>query len=118
MYDHQLLIIYVACLIYVHCLGLLQAWEDKFQARMMKLRENEFHWLSNSNKTRSYGTILFWMTPVLISSITFGVYILLGHHLSPAVVFTSLSAFRIIQDPVRLVPEILAVTIQVRASHR
>ncbi|KAG0588980.1 hypothetical protein KC19_2G282400 [Ceratodon purpureus] len=94
----------------------LQAWEDQFQARMMKLRENEFHWLSNVNKTRSFGTILFWMTPVLISSITFGVYVLLGHRLTPAVVFTALSAFRIIQDPVRLVPELLAVSIQVQVS--
>ena len=83
----------------------------------MKLREKEFHWLSNSNKTRSFGTVLFWMTPVLISSVTFGVYILLGHRLSAAVVFTSLSAFRIIQDPVRLVPELLAVTIQASSSH-
>ena len=84
----------------------------------MKLREKEFHWLSNSNKTRSFGTVLFWITPVLInSSVTFGVYILLGHRLSAAVVFTSLSAFRIIQDPVRLVPELLAVTIQASSSH-
>ena len=80
----------------------------------MKLRENEFTWLSNSNKTRSLGTILYWMTPVLVSSITFGAYVLLGHRLSPAVVFTSLSAFRIIQEPVRMVPELLAILIQVR----
>lgn len=91
----------------------VQAWEDQFRDKMMKLRNNEFHWLSQSNKTRSLGTILYWMTPVLVSSITFGAYILLGHKLSPAVVFTSLSAFRIIQDPVRVVPELLAIIIQV-----
>jgi len=79
----------------------------------MKLRENEFHWLSNSNKTRSLGTILYWMTPVLVSSITFAAYVLLGHRLSPAVVFTCLAAFRIIQDPVRVVPELMAIIIQV-----
>ncbi|KAG0614326.1 hypothetical protein M758_6G168500 [Ceratodon purpureus] len=94
----------------------LQAWEDQFQEKMMKLRENEFEWLSKSNKTRSLGTILYWMTPVLVSSITFGAYILLGHRLSPAVVFTSLSAFRIIQDPVRVLPELLAIIIQVQVS--
>lgn len=56
----------------------VQAWEEQFQSRIMKLREHEFHWLSNSNMKRSRGIVLF-LTPVLISSITFGVYILLGN---------------------------------------
>lgn len=79
----------------------------------MNLRQNEFYWLSSSNNKRSLGTILYWMTPVLVSSITFGAYILLGHRLSPSVVFTALSAFRIVQDPIRVVPELLAIIIQV-----
>lgn len=94
----------------------LQGWEEKFKAKMMKLRENEFIWLQKSNLRRSLGTILYWMTPVLVSSITFAAYVLLGHHLTPAIVFTSLSAFRIVQEPIRLVPELLAIVIQVEVS--
>lgn len=97
--------------------GFLQAWEDYFKMKMMKLRENEFQWISISNKARSLGTILSWMAPVLVSSLSFGAYVFLGHNLSPAVVFTSLSVFRIIQDYIRLVPDLLAIIIQVCSPH-
>jgi ABC-type bacteriocin/lantibiotic exporter with double-glycine peptidase domain len=94
----------------------LQAWEDNYCEKVMKIRQNEFYWLSSSLYKRSLGTILFWMTPVFVSTVTFGAYILLGHQLSPAIVFTSLAAFRIVQDPVRVVPELLAIIIQVQVS--
>jgi ABC-type transport system involved in cytochrome bd biosynthesis fused ATPase/permease subunit len=100
---------------FVRC-GCFQAWEDNYCEKVMKIRQNEFYWLSSSLYKRSLGTILFWMTPVFVSTATFGAYILLGHQLSPAIVFTSLAAFRIVQDPVRVVPELLAIIIQVQVS--
>lgn len=61
-------------------------------------------------------TILFWMTPAIVSSVVFSTYCYLGHSLTPSIAFTALAAFRIIQDPIRQVPEVLAIIIQVRVS--
>ena len=80
------------------------------------LRTTEFKCLTASQRRMSMATILFWMTPAVISSVVFATFCALGHTLTPAIAFTALAAFRIIRDPIRQVPEVLAQIIQVQVS--
>ena len=80
------------------------------------LRTTECKCLTASQRRRSMATILFWMTPAVISSLVFATFCSLGHTLTPAIAFTALAAFRIIRDPTRQVPEVLALIIQVQVS--
>jgi ABC-type multidrug transport system fused ATPase/permease subunit len=94
----------------------LQAWEDRFRLRLDELRGDELRWLSRMQSRRSLGTILYWLSPVAVSSVVFAACIWSGRALDATTVFTVLASFRIIQDPVRMVPEVLAAYIQVVVS--
>eukprot|EP00249_Psilotum_nudum_P024218 c29124_g1_i2 orf=485-2413(+) len=94
----------------------LQAWEDKFREHVEGLREEEFSWLSKTQRRRAAGTILYWLSPIIVASVVFATCIWLHKALTATVIFTVLATFRIIQEPVRMVPEVLASYIQVTVS--
>ncbi|GLJ30778.1 hypothetical protein SUGI_0610560 [Cryptomeria japonica] len=95
----------------------LQAWEDEFKGLIDSLRASEFKWLSSSQINRTYGTILYWMSPIIISSIVFAACAIVGNPpLTATTIFTVLATFRIIQEPVRMLPDVLAILIQVKVS--
>lgn len=97
----------------------LQAWEDRFKALVDKLRDKEFWWLRRAQITRAYGTILYWVSPIVVGSVIFFTCIFLEVPLTATNIFTVLATFRIIQEPVRMVPDVLAAVIQVNVSlHR
>ncbi|MCO5578470.1 hypothetical protein L7F22_032313 [Adiantum nelumboides] len=94
----------------------LQAWEDRFREQLEYLREEEYKWLSKAQSRRSYGTILYWLSPIIVASIVFASCIWLDQSLSASVVFTVLATFKIIQEPVRMIPEVMASYAQVSVS--
>ncbi|XP_052106560.1 ATP-binding cassette sub-family C member 10-like isoform X1 [Mytilus californianus] len=83
------------------------AWEDHFKTKIEELRHAEL----KSLKGRKYLDALcvyFWATtPVLISIITFTTYSLLGHELTAAKVFTSLSLFLMLISPLNAFPWVI-----------
>jgi len=95
----------------------LQAWEEKFKDLIENLRAVEFKWFSSAQFNRTYGTILFWMSPIITASIFFAGCAIIGDPpLTATTIFTVLATFRVIQDPVRMLPEVLAILIQVKVS--
>ncbi|KAH7286024.1 hypothetical protein KP509_33G055800 [Ceratopteris richardii] len=94
----------------------LQAWEDRFREHLEHLREEEYEWLSKAQSKRSYGTILYWLSPIIVASIVFASCIWLNEPLSASIVFTVLATFKIIQEPVRIIPEVMASYAQVSVS--
>ena len=42
-----------------------QAWEEKFKEMVENLQAVEFKWLSSAQCNRTYGTILYWMSPII-----------------------------------------------------
>lgn len=94
----------------------LQAWEDRFRFYLEHLRDEEFKWLSKAQSRRSAGTILYWLSPIIVASVVFATCIWLNQPLTATVVFTVLATFKIIQEPVRMIPEVLAAYIQVAVS--
>ncbi|KAL6285506.1 hypothetical protein ACE6H2_009896 [Prunus campanulata] len=95
----------------------LQSWEEKFKNYVDSLRECEFKWLSDSQFKKAYGTLMYWMSPTVISSVIFlGCILVKSAPLNASTIFTVLAALRSIGDPVRLIPEALSVMIQVKVS--
>ncbi|XP_068648270.1 ABC transporter C family member 8 [Aristolochia californica] len=95
----------------------LQSWEEKFKSVIESLRKIEFNWLSEAQIKKSYGTVLYWMSPMLVSSVVFaGCAILRSAPLNASTIFTILAILRVMSEPVRMLPEALSMLIQVKVS--
>ncbi|KAL8232426.1 hypothetical protein R6Q57_002204 [Mikania cordata] len=95
----------------------LQSWEEKFKKITESFRETEVHWLRESQFKRAYGTVLYWMSPTLVSSVVFfGCVLLKSAPLDAAIIFTILAALRTMSEPVRLLPDAISALIQVKVS--
>ena len=94
----------------------LQSWEDKFKNLIESLREVEFKWLAEAQYKKCYNTVLYWLSPTIISSVIFVGCALLGAPLNASTIFTILAALRCMGEPVRMIPEALSALIQVKVS--
>ncbi|PIA49180.1 hypothetical protein AQUCO_01300204v1 [Aquilegia coerulea] len=94
----------------------LYAWEIHFKNVIEELRLEECKWLSAVQLRKSYNGFLFWASPVLISAATFGTCYFLGIPLYASNVFTFLASLRLVQDPIRSVPDVLAGGIQAKVA--
>ncbi|MCL7044214.1 hypothetical protein MKW94_022434, partial [Papaver nudicaule] len=94
----------------------LYAWETHFKNVIERLREEEFKWLSAVQMRRAYNAILLWSSPVLVSAVTFGACYFLGVPLYASNAFTFLATLRLVQEPVRAIPEVIGVVIQAKVA--
>ncbi|KAF6164728.1 hypothetical protein GIB67_040980 [Kingdonia uniflora] len=94
-----------------------QSWEEKFKNLIESLRETEVKWLSKIQLMKAYSTILYWMSPTLISSVVFLGCVLIGSTLlNASTVFTVLATLRRMSEPVRMIPDALSMMIQIKVS--
>ncbi|XP_005104371.1 multidrug resistance-associated protein 7 isoform X2 [Aplysia californica] len=85
----------------------LHSWESHFADRIASVRQQELKCL-RGRKYLDALCVYFWgTTPVLISILTFGTYVLMGHTLTAAKVFTSLSLFVMLISPLNAFPWVL-----------
>ncbi|MCO5551431.1 hypothetical protein L7F22_004934 [Adiantum nelumboides] len=94
----------------------LQAWEEKFNNFLEEKRENELKYLHETQQKKMYATIVYWLMPTFLTCLVFISCLLIGIPLKSTMVFTVLAIFRIIQDPVRLTPDVLSAFIQAHIS--
>ena len=94
----------------------LYAWETHFKNVIEGLRKEESQWLSAVLMKRAQKLVLFWSCPVLGSAATFWACYFLGIPLSASSVFTFLSSLRIVQEPIRLIPEVVSAFIEAKVS--
>ncbi|KAF7845818.1 hypothetical protein BT93_L0457 [Corymbia citriodora subsp. variegata] len=74
-------------------------------------------WLANAQFKRAYGTVLYWVSPTIISSMIFlGCALLQSAPLNASTVFTVLATLRAMGEPVRMIPEALSILIQMMVS--
>ncbi|XP_074310112.1 putative ABC transporter C family member 15 [Silene latifolia] len=94
----------------------LHCWESLYLKKLLKLREVEESRLSNYLYTCSAVAFLFWVSPALVSGVTFGVCLLVRTPLTPATVLSALATFRILREPIYNLPELISVIAQTRVS--
>ncbi|GAB9476407.1 Canalicular multispecific organic anion transporter 2, partial [Globisporangium polare] len=93
------------------------AWEDKFMERIDEAREVELHDLLRMRILTSVSIFLMWGMPVFISMASFGTFsVVLHHDLTPAIVFTSIALFQLIQGPLRMITQIITMLIQSKVA--
>ncbi|KAL2903563.1 ABC transporter C family member 3 [Bienertia sinuspersici] len=94
----------------------LHSWETSFMEKLLKFRETEKSWLSKYLYTCSAIAFLFWASPTLVSVVTFGVCILVKTPLTSGTVLSALATFRILQEPIYNLPELISMIAQTRVS--
>ncbi|RLN98634.1 hypothetical protein BBJ28_00025507, partial [Nothophytophthora sp. Chile5] len=95
----------------------LNAWEDPIMARIEVSRQSELHSLLRMRIMTSLSIVLMWGMPVFISIAAFGTFsVVLHRELTPAIVFTSLALFQLIQAPLRMITAIIAMLIQSKVA--
>ncbi|CAA6665913.1 unnamed protein product [Spirodela intermedia] len=94
----------------------LYAWETHFKRVIESLRKLEEGWLFKFQLRKAYNTFLFWSSPVLVSAATFTTCYLLHLPLRASNVFTFVATLRIVQEPVRAIPDVMGVVIQAQVA--
>ncbi|KAG5222387.1 ABC transporter family member [Salix suchowensis] len=84
--------------------------------KLLQLRETERNWLRKYLYTSSAITFLFWASPTLVSVVTFGVCVLLKKPLTTGAVLSALATFRILQEPIYNLPELISMIAQTKVS--
>ncbi|CAL5344076.1 unnamed protein product [Camellia sinensis] len=94
----------------------LYAWESHFKNVIENLRKMECKWLSAVQMRKAYNGFLFWASPVLVSTATIGACYFLGVPLHASNVFTFVATLRLVQEPVRCIPDVIGVVIQAKVA--
>ena len=94
----------------------LHSWETAYLDKILELRDVERRWLKRYLYTCSAIAFLFWASPTLVSIVAFGVCILVKVPLTPGTVLSALATFRILQEPIYNLPELISVITQTKVS--
>lgn len=87
------------------------AWEDRWIARALKARAKELDWLIKE-RLNSIAFYLLWMlSPVCVSIVSFTVFVATGGKLTVSVAFTSIQLFNMIKLCVRLLSNCILSTL-------
>ncbi|XP_062120260.1 ABC transporter C family member 10-like [Humulus lupulus] len=94
----------------------LYAWETHFKKVIQSLRKVELKWLLALQFRKCYNTIVVWSSPVFVSVVTFGACYFLKVPMHANNVFTFIATLRLLQDPVKAIPEVIGVVIQAKVA--
>ena len=94
----------------------LQGWEMKFLSKIIDLRKTEESWLKKYLYTSTVATFMFWGAPTFIAVVTFGACMLLGTPLESGKVLSALATFRVLQEPIYGLPDMLSMMIKTKVS--
>jgi ATP-binding cassette subfamily C (CFTR/MRP) protein 2 len=94
----------------------LQGWEMKFLSKIKELRKTEEGWLKKYVYTSAMTSFVFWVAPTFVSVVTFGACILMGIPLESGKILSALATFRILQQPIYILPETISVIAQTKVS--
>ena len=94
----------------------LQAWDSQFLQRIEALRKIEYNWLLKSLRQAALSAFIFWGSPTFISVITFWACMFMGIELTAARVLSAFATFRMLQDPIFSLPDLLNAIAQGKVS--
>lgn len=94
----------------------LYAWETHFRTVIEGLRKEEARWISAVLSQRGYYLALFWSSTIVITIVTFWACYFMNISLDYSTVFTFLATVRIVQEPIRLLPDVAGIFIEAKVS--
>ncbi|KAL3646113.1 ATP-binding cassette sub- C member 9 [Castilleja foliolosa] len=94
----------------------LQAWDGRYLEKLVNLRKTEHNWLWKSLRLSALSAFVFWGSPTFISVVTFGGCVVMGIPLTAGRVLSALTTFRMLQDPIFNLPDLLNVIAQGKVS--
>ncbi|KAK6947877.1 ABC transporter-like, ATP-binding domain [Dillenia turbinata] len=94
----------------------LYAWETHFRNVIDGLRSDEVVWITALLKQKGYNIILFWASPIIVAAVTFWTCYFLGISLNASNVFTFLATLRLVQEPIRTLPDVATALIEAKVS--
>ncbi|KAG9310797.1 hypothetical protein JVU11DRAFT_8649 [Chiua virens] len=80
------------------------AWEERWIDRTMDARGVEMNWMVKARLNSIIFTTIWNSAPILVSLISFFVYIYQGNQLTISVAFTSITVFNMIRQPLNIIP--------------
>uniref|UniRef100_A0A673UDD6 Multidrug resistance-associated protein 1 n=1 Tax=Suricata suricatta TaxID=37032 RepID=A0A673UDD6_SURSU len=94
------------------------AWEPSFKKQVHELRKKELKNLLTLGQMQSIMMFLLYLTPVLVSVITFSVYTLVNSNnvLDAEKAFTSITLFNILRFPLGMLPMVITSMLQASVS--
>ncbi|KAG6587116.1 Multidrug resistance protein ABC Superfamily [Phytophthora cinnamomi] len=93
------------------------AWEDQLMGQIKETRAQEMKHLFKRRLLACLSVVMLWGMPVFISVASFGVYTgVLHRSLTPAIVFTSIALFQLIQGPLRMITNIVPMLVQSKVA--
>ncbi|NWW64585.1 MRP1 protein, partial [Ifrita kowaldi] len=98
----------------------LYAWEPAYQRKVMRIREHEVDVLKSSGYLTTYSMLTLTCIPFMVSLATFGVFFYLDKEnvLTATKVFTSISLFNILRQPLFDLPSVISAVAQTKVSLR
>lgn len=88
----------------------------RYLTKIEKLRYVEYGWLAKTLCMGALSTFLLWLTPIVVSIITFTTCVLLGLPLTAGRILSALATIRVLQAPLSYFPEFFQKVIQAKVS--
>ncbi|KAK1377127.1 ABC-type xenobiotic transporter [Heracleum sosnowskyi] len=94
----------------------LYGWETNFRNVVEGLRKEEARWIYAILSQRGYYLALFWSSPIVITVVTFWACYLMRIPLDTDSAFTFLATVRIVQEHIRLLPDVAGSFIEAKVA--
>ncbi|KAK4724050.1 hypothetical protein R3W88_026829 [Solanum pinnatisectum] len=94
----------------------LQAWDSYYLHKLEILRKVEHNWLWKSLRLSALTAFIFWGSPIFISVATFSGCVMMGIPLTAGRVLSAFATFRMLQDPIFNLPDLLSSIAQGKVS--
>mmetsp|Transcript_6011 Transcript_6011/g.12890 ORF Transcript_6011/g.12890 Transcript_6011/m.12890 type:complete len:1360 (-) Transcript_6011:38-4117(-) len=75
----------------------MNGWENQFEKRIAKIRENEIRQIKKANSMKALNEAAFYSANIVIPIVIFLVQLALGDQLNPRTVFTTISLINVVQ---------------------
>lgn len=94
----------------------LQAWETRFLQKLVNMRKVECSWLRKYLFAEVMLAFAYWTAPSFVSVVTFGACMLIGVPLTAGRILSALATFRILQEPIYNLPDLISKIAQTKVS--
>ncbi|KAJ7186191.1 hypothetical protein C8R46DRAFT_1343242 [Mycena filopes] len=92
------------------------AWEERWIKRALDAREVEIKWMIKARLNSLMFFLIWALAPILLSTISFLTYVMLGNELTIGTAFAAITLFGMIRSPLNVIPSWIVRFLQTRIS--